>query len=229
MPMQGWYLLPFMALAAVCFDVVLAVFGRMWRAAVLIFVAITACLSIPETSRLLESHFSDVNIYARQLTALAAPKDYIIVEPWQIGVTFGHYFKGAASWDTLPPLSDHSTHRFDLVQLQIQNTNAIQPSLRQIAQTLESGHRVWILALDGWMGVPGRGLKPPASLPPAPLPNTGWADWPYTRVWAAQVACYLAGHSRQFQQLKSPASGQFISENMDWFMAEGWQTNSPPQ
>lgn len=226
MPMQSWYLLPFIASAAMCFDAALPVRRALWRAVVLAFVVITASLSIPGTAAILGSHFSDVDIYARQLTAAASADDYIIIEPWHIGITFGHYFEGRTPWDTLPPLSDHSTHRFDLVALQMQNTNAIAPVLDRIARTLQSGHRVWILSINGRIGVPGRGARPPASLPPAPLPNTGWADWPYAHVWAEQVACFIADHSSQFQELKSLSTERCIAENMSLFMAQGWNTNS---
>ena len=226
MPMQSWYLLPFIAFTAVCFDAALPVRRALWRSVVMVFVLITASLSIPSTATVLKSHFSDVDIYARQLTAAASPDDYIIVEPWHVGITFGHYFKGRTDWDTLPPLSDHSTHRFDLVELEMQNTNAIAPVLGKIGQTLQSGHRVWILAMDGWMGVPGRGMKPAAALPPPPLPNSGWADRPYAQVWASQVACFIADRSSQFQELKSLSTGRSIAENMSLFMAQGWNTNS---
>lgn len=227
MPMQSWYLLPLMAGAVVCFDATLpVVFARgLWRDVFLIFVVATASFSLPETGKIVEGHFSSVNLYARHLTAEAAPNDYIILVPWFMGLTFDHYFTGATPWDTLPPLPDHSTHRFDLIQRQLENTNAIAPVLAKITRTLESGHRVWILALPGWMGVPRPGLTPPPALPSAPLPKTGWADWPYTSVWAAQVACALANHS-QFQQITSLSPERFITEPVNLYVATGWRDST---
>jgi hypothetical protein len=159
--------------------------------------------------------------------ANATPRDYIIVVPWHWGITFNYYFKGATPCDTLPPITDHSAHRFDLVQKQLKNTNAIAPIFRQITQTLQSGHRVWILANTGWMGVPGPGRHPPASLSAAPLPDTGWADWPYTRVWTSQIACFLSDHS-DFAQMQVVSAGRYITEDMQLFGATGWTTNSAP-
>jgi hypothetical protein len=75
------------------------------------------------------------------------------------------------------------------------------------------------------MGVPGAGMRAPASLPPAPLPNTGWADWPYTQVWAAQVACYLSDHGSQYVQFKDLSNERYITEDMTWFVAAGWKTH----
>jgi hypothetical protein len=226
LPMQSWYVLPFMAMVAVCFDAVLVFRRWISRAALLLFVAFTACCSVRDTNQLLAGHFSSVNLYARLLNTAATPKDYIIVQPWLYGITFDHYYNGAAPWDTLPPLTDHSLHRFDLVQLQLQNTNAMEPVFQKMTQTLQSGHRVWILAARNWMGVPGPGQHPPASLPAAPLPNTGYADWPYTQVWGAQVACFLADHGSEFGQLKSLSDERFITEDMVLFAAGGWKTNT---
>jgi hypothetical protein len=228
LPMQSWYVLPFMATAVVCFDAALPYRGKILGTAFLIFVIGTAIKSTSSTARILTQHFSNVDIYARALTVKEAPNDYIIVEPWFFGITFNHYFKGRTPWDTLPPLADHSTHHFDLVQQQLQNTNAIAPVLRQIAGTLQSGHRVWILADKGWMGVPPAGTHPPASLPPAPLKDTGWSDLPYARVWASQVAFFLSNHSCKFAQLEIPSNERYVTEDMVLFAADGWSTNSAP-
>lgn len=226
LPMQSWYILPFMAGAAVCFDAVLPVFRGLKRAIAFGFIAATALAAALTTDGIVKQHFSDVDLYAQRLTAAAEPNDYIIVDPWLFGITFNYYYKGTTPWDTLPPLTDHSLHRFDLVQLQLQNTNAIAPVLQHIAQTLQSGHHVWILAAKGWMGIPNPGQGPPPTLPPAPLKDTGWADWPYTQVWAAQVACFTADHSTQFSQLKGLSNERFITEDMVAFVADGWKTNS---
>jgi hypothetical protein len=226
LPMQSWYVLPLLATTAVCFDVALSFRHWIWRVGLLVFVGVTAGYSFTETNKLLDGHFSDVNLYAEKLTANADPKDYIVVDPWLFGITFDHYFKGATPWDTLPPLPDHATHRFDLVKLELQDTNAIAPVLQKIAQTLQSGHHVWILADKGWFGIPGPGQQPPPSLPPAPSPKTGWADWPYTQVWAAQMACFISGHSTQFGKLQDLSTERFITEDVDAFVASGWKTNS---
>lgn len=226
MPMESWYLLPLMACAVVCFDVVLSFRKVLLRAALLVFVVVTVSFSIPSTARISKFHFSSMDIYAARLSGQVTPKDYIIVVPWFLGITFDHYFKGVTPWDTLPPLSDHSVHRFDLVQSQMENTNAIAPVLRQIAKTLQSGHRVFILADTGWMWVPKPGTIAPAALPPAPLKDSGWSDRPYTRVWAAQVASFLSDHSTEFGQLKRLSPERFVAEDMNAFVASGWQTNS---
>jgi hypothetical protein len=129
----------------------------------------------------------------------------------------------------LPPLTDHTAHRYDLVQIQIQNTNAIQPVLEQIVTTLQRGHRVWILAGMGWMDIPDPGTFAPPNLPPAPLKNSGWSETPYTMIWDSQVAHLLGDHAIQFTRVKNPTAGMRIIENTELFEAEGWKNSAAPQ
>src|SRR5262249_12412542 len=117
LPMQSWYILSFMATVAVCFAATLTAFRGLLGWVFLACVAVTASISTHNTSKLLAgAHFSDVDNYAGALKVLATPQDYIIVVPWHWGITFNYYFKGQTPWDTLPPVSNHTTHRFDLVQ-----------------------------------------------------------------------------------------------------------------
>jgi len=225
MPMQSWYLLPFMASAVVCFDAALPVFSGLLRAVYLALVVGTALLSTLTTANLLTRRFSDVNIYARELMANAAPRDYIVVSPWTCGITFDYYFKGVTPWDTLPPLSDHSIHRVDLVLAEMENTNAMAPVFGKISQTLQSGDRVWFLETAG-MDIPQPGTPMLHPLPPPPLKYSGWSESPYSAVWASQTLQFIADHSDKFKRFKYSSLDGFVIENMDVFVADGWRTNS---
>ncbi|MGH7954211.1 MAG: hypothetical protein ACREFE_20140, partial [Limisphaerales bacterium] len=150
LPGQSWYFLPVMAVAVTCFDVARPKLPGRWRAAFFGFVAATALISIPIANHDLHYRFTNMDIQTRQLSERVSPKDYVIVVPWFCGISFAHYFKDSTLWTTLPPIADHSVHRYDLVRIQLQNTNANQPVLEQISKTLRSGHHVWILAAQGW-------------------------------------------------------------------------------
>jgi hypothetical protein len=228
-PSQSWYLLPLMALAAACFEIGLPTCHGKMRALFFGLLAATALIAIPAASRDLHNRFTNVDTWAGELTAAASPDDYIVIVPWFCGITFDHYFKGPTAWTTLPPLADHATHRYDLVQIQIQNTNAIQPVLGRIVTTLQSGHRVWILAGMGWMDIPDPGTFAPPSLPPPPLKNSGWSEAPYTMVWDSQVGHLLGDHSLQFARVKNPTAGMQIIENTELFVAEGWKNSAVPE
>ncbi len=223
LPGQPWYFLPLMVLAAACFDTGYSALPRPVRAVFFGLVLVTAVISFPVARRDLDYRFTNIDAWARGLVAEASPEDFVVVAPWFCGISFDHYFRTATPWTTLPPLSDHSAHRYDLVRIQMQKTNAIQPVLDKIAVTLHSGHRVWVLALAGLVKIPDPGTPSPVDLPPPPLPNSGWTDDPYEWVWASQAAHFLSHHSRQFQQVRNPSAGTRIAEDMDLFLAEGWK------
>ena len=226
-PSQSWYLLPLMALVAVCLEIGLPAWRGKMRALFFGLVAATALIAIPAASRDLHNRFTNVDTWAGELKTFAAPEDYIVIVPWFCGITFNHYFQSPTEWTTLPPLADHTTHRFDLVRDQIQNPNAIQPVLERIVATLAQGHRVWFLAGMGWMDIPEAGTSAPPGLPPAPLKNSGWSETPYTMVWCSQVGHLLGDHAQQFGRVKNPTAGMSIIENTELFVASGW-TNSAP-
>jgi hypothetical protein len=234
LPTQPWYFVPLMALVAACFDAGLPSLPRLVRAAFFGFVAATALIAIPVAQRDLNYYrFTNVDLLSRQLTAEASPEDYVVVTPWYCGISFDRYFKSSTPWTTLPPLADNTTHRYDLVRIQMQNTNAIQPVLDQIATTLRSGRRVWVVSEAGLMDVPEPGTPSPYNLPPPPLKSWGWSSLPYTLEWLSQTAHFLGNHSRQFERVKTLTPGNLhVNESLDLFVASGWQvsmpTNSPP-
>jgi hypothetical protein len=226
LPGQSWYLLPVMAVAVTCFDAALPSLQRYWRAAFFGFIVVTTLISIPITGHETKYHLTNMDIRVRQLASHISADDYVIVLPWLCGISFEYYFKGATQWTTLPPIADHSTHRYDLVKIQLENTNAIAPVFQQINTTLQSGHRVWILASGGWMDFPDPRIPAPASLPPAPLSFSGWSEMPYTVVWASQIKHFLGDHSLEFLHVKNPTEGLSVVEQMELFMISGWKTNS---
>ena len=222
MPSQSWYWLPPMALAAICVDAAWPRLTGARGAAFFGLLAATALIAIPISKQNLAFHFTNVDLQANRLSHEAGPNDYIVVVPWYCGISFDYYFNEPTKWDTLPPLADHSTHRYDLVREQIQNTNAIAPVLQQIAATLKSGHRVWVLADSGWMGVPQPGTPAAPSLPPAPLQSSGWSEKPYTLVWVSQTAHFLADHAR-LRAVDDKPPKEHTAECMVLYVADGWK------
>jgi len=202
MPMQSWYLLPFLASVAVCFDAALPAFRGLFRPAFFGFVIATALVSLATTGRIVNRHFSDINLFAQELNATAGPQDYIIVSPWTCGITFNHYFTDTTPWDTLPPVSDHSVHRFDLFQSQTQNTNALAPVLQKISHTLQSGHHIWILKCRGA------------------------SSDPYSRAWDSQTMHFIATHSSDLKEFQNPSTEIYITESATLLMASGWTNSS---
>jgi hypothetical protein len=222
---QPWYFLPLIAVAAVCYELGLPPPQRSFRALYFGLVIATALIAIPFAQRDLNYRFTNMDTLARRLATEAAPSDLIIVLPWSYGISFERYFQGSTPWTTLPPLADHSTHRFDLVEAQMAKTNAIQPVLDQMAATLQTGHRVWVV---GMMRIPTPDTPPPVELPPPPLKFTGWLDSPYSMAWAGQAAWFLNNHSLQFECV-AEATNANVSyyENCALLTASGWKNSNP--
>ena len=224
MATEPWYFIPLMALAAGCFEIGLPLSGRHARAAVFGFAAITVIGVILFARGELNWRFTNVDLVAQRVAAEAGPDDYIVVTPWYCGISFDRYFKGATPWNTLPPLTDHSKHRYDMVREKMETPAAIQPVLAQMASTLQAGHRVWVV------GVPDipKPDEPPVTEPgPPPLKYSGWSDRPYNSTWAAEAALFLAQHSRQFAMVYYTTTQNIAPENLKLGMAEGWRDNLP--
>ena len=221
---EPWYFLPLMALTAVAFELGLPYASRHFRAAVFGFVAVTIVLAIQAAQGDLNWRFTNVDLVAQRLAKEAGPDDFIIVTPWYCGITFDRYYKGPAAWDTLPPLKDHSIHRYDLVREQMRTHGALQPVLDKMAATLQAGHRVWVV---GRMVIPAPGKPMPPDLPPPPLKYSNWSDQPYSLNWAVRTGIYLSNHSRRFQQVYYSTNANVnFTENLQLNMAEGWNDST---
>lgn len=224
---EPWYFIPLLALAAVCFEIGLPLSGRHARAAVFGFAVTTVIGAIIFARGDLNWRFTNIDLIAQRLARDAGPDDYAIVTPWYCGITFDRYFKGTTPWTTLPPLKDHTIHRYDLVREQMERGGALQPVLAQMAATLQAGHRVWVI---GVTDIPKTNAPPAGEPGPPPLKYSGWSDRPYNSSWAAEASQFLVLHSRQFGVVywSTNLNGK-PSENLKLAMAEGWRnaTNAP--
>jgi hypothetical protein len=186
----------------------------------------TALAAVLFAGRDLNCRFTNVDVLAEKVAAAATPDDFVIVNPWYCGVSFERYFKSATPWTTIPPLADHSSHRYDLVQAQMKDPAALVPLLEKISATLLAGHRVFVV---GWMDIPAPDAAPPKPLAPPPLKFTGWSDTPYAINWSAQTAQFLRQHARTFAQVKIPPLGP-VNPNEDlklFIIEDGVQKIAP--
>ena len=226
LPTQPWYFLPLMAVAAACFDTGLPSLPDRFRAAGFGLVLATALAATAFAWRDVDVRLSNMDVLAQRLAAVVAPEDFVVVTPWYCGIGFERYFKSATPWTTLPPLADHSGHRYDLVHEQMKNPDAIEPVLEKISATLAAGKRVWVI---GWLEIPAPGATPPAPMPPPPLKHSGWSDMPYAITWAGQAAHFLRQHARTFEQVKLPPLGEVNpNEDLKLFIAEDAASDKPP-
>jgi hypothetical protein len=220
---RPWYFLPPLALLAVCFDLGIASnhLPRLLRATAFGLLAGLALVAGFNAHSDLRARFTNIDRLAARVATAAQPQDYIVVTPWFCGITFDRYFHGATPWATLPPLPDHSIHRYDLILEAMKDTNSLAPVLEKISATLHAGHRVWVVGL---LEMPADPNEIPPVLPPPPLPDYGWSDTPYMGSWATRVTYLLLHHGGRFGSLPDETTGQsYLQENLHLFMAEGWR------
>lgn len=217
LPTQVWYYLPLVTFAAVCLDAALANYLPGWQIGLWLILCLAVAVPYAKTFKSVQCRQTNVDFIAAALSEQAGTDDLILVHPWYYGISFERYFKGKTPWMTIPDLADHRFHRYDLFKMKMQMENPVQPALDQIASTLQSGHRVWIV---GWLPF---ARTPPPDLGPAPNKFSGWLDEPYSQAWGASAGYLVATHVEQVKTIPI-ASLNCVSdfENLPLIMVTGW-------
>lgn len=220
-PSAPWHFLALITVLAALFDVFVANLSRIYwvRLTRLAFV-IAALIALPFAAwpKIIERQ-TNIDVIARKLEKDVAPNDLIIVNPWYLGVTFNHYYHGSAPWITAPTISEHQTHRDDLMKAKMMAADPLRDVRDAIGRTLESGNRVWLV---GGAAVPADLDRPP-SLLPAPQSEFGWRPAPYLSAWSQELAAFVLKHSLQGEIAMPKSSNVNELENVPLWMAHGWQ------
>jgi hypothetical protein len=219
-PVQPWYFLPLVALTAVCVDAALPRPAGKFRAAVFGLVAATAGISAVFGIRVLDYRFTNVDKFARKISAAADRNDLVIVAPWEYGITFSRYFQGPCAWTTVPPLADHRVHRFDLIQKEMAEPEVMRPVLDQVEATLKAGNAVWFVGgINRVMGT-----NAPGPMPPPPLPHTGWHETPYVIRWNDQLGWLVRQNATNIEVLdKGDEDDVSLYERENLEKVTGWK------
>jgi hypothetical protein len=86
---------------------------------------------------------TNMDLLAAKLEELSQKDDLIVVSPFYVGISFSRYYRGSTTWITLPEVSDHSMHRYDLFKIKMTQNEPIKPVLQKMIGALKDGHRVW--------------------------------------------------------------------------------------
>jgi hypothetical protein len=222
LPTQSWYFLPAMGFAAVCCDAILSGTQRLVRVGVLIVAASVVVLAYAAGFSELKIRQTNGDLLAGQISPLAQREDLIIVNPWYFGLTFSRYYRGTAPWTTMPGFEDYRYHRYDLLKLKMQEEYPAQPVLYRVAETLRSGHKVWLV---GSLPMVNLAMGPPRDLPLPPNGPWGWLDEPYTQTWGAQLYYLLATHTQRVDRVPGSATGAVnpLEDMHSLVVATGWR------
>lgn len=200
--MQPWYFLSILALAACCFDGILCVAARPgFRLARAAGAAGLMVLALPGLWGIVHERKTNLDLVAKYVGASVAKGDFIVVQPWQCGITFSRYYRGPADWVTVPPVSSHDLHRYDFLKEAMMSPRVMAPVQERLREVMVSGHRVW------WVGelwVPPDGKAPPL-MPPAPQASWGWEENAHYQQWGMQLGYTLLQESANAYSVSIPS------------------------
>jgi hypothetical protein len=201
-PTESWYYLGWIALLAACAEVAIAraVTSPSFRLALVCLTALVLSAGMPSTLSSLGERQTNVDAIALHIQERAESGDLVVVNPWVFAISFARYYHGSAPFTTLPPLEDHSIHRYDLVKQAMQAADPIAPLRAQLQEVLEGGGRVWVV---GGLQAPAPGKAPPRLAPP-PLPGTGWNSEPYEAAWSMEISALLRKHATRITDVELP-------------------------
>jgi hypothetical protein len=224
---RAWYDLPLLALVACALEPLVAGLGRAARfrgCARWVRLALALLLAgamLPSELPRLRMRMTNADLVAGRLAAEAAAGDLVVVSPWYFGVSFQRYYHGPAAWVTLPDISDHTIHRYDLLKARLASARPIDDVLASVRRTLAAGRRVWLV---GQLRVPPRDQAPPV-FPPAPATPWGWNDYPYGISWGLQLGALLRDHAGSLAVVPVPAADPVSSlERLTLAVASGWRS-----
>ncbi len=197
--MQSWYYVEILILCAISLDGILTASWpalRPWGLMRISLLALMTMLNAEPAWAEAHTRRSNLDLAAAFLSQNASPSDLIVVQNAWEGVTFNRYYRGQAQWLSVPPINSYQVHRNDLIMAKMNQPDAMTPVLHAIADTLASGHNVWLV---GSIPIERRKEAPPGSSPPPPPPSempTGWWFGAYLYWWNQQVITLLLDHAQ---------------------------------
>ncbi|HET9856551.1 MAG TPA: hypothetical protein VFP99_01845 [Chthoniobacterales bacterium] len=214
---RPWYYLPLLCVVAGGIDLLSGILSRTpWIRIARLLVVIAALLLLPFTLwKSARQRLTDIDIVAHKLEQEAGPNDLIVLNPWSFAPSFYRYYRGSTPWITVPTMSEHRIHRYDLMKLKTMETDPLSDVRSAIQQTLQSQHRVWIVG----------GAQPPDEnmprLGPAPNPYFGWAG--YMNFWSMELGSFLNQHAVSGEVALEPMADVNSEENVPLLVASGWR------
>lgn len=221
-PVAEWYFIPAAALLSVGADVLASHFLEsqpiLRRPFLLLTGAVSLSLLVTGWPKLQVAQ-TDIPKIAAHIQAQGGTKDLIVLYPWYYGVTFHRYYHGGAVWQTLPPLADHSIHRYDLLRRQMETEQSLQSLLRQTREALKRGGTVWFVGEFQFNGKSDLKIYNPKASPLS-IEKIG----KFEQFWVATYTKYLLDHGAQGRYVDFNVSPEFHSlESPPINVISGWK------
>jgi len=223
---RPWYYLALMALMGLAIDEGVALLAHRMNQnrPYLGLAALLFAFSLPPAVHVSKTRFTNIDAVAAALRQRASAQDFILVNPWYYGVTFARYHESSVCpWETLPPMTFHLFHRYDLIKdnMVLADQEApVRAAVVRMAATLQAGHRVFLVGGLHFLQ-PGQSAF---KLPPAPYSQFGWVDGPYYESWSTQAASFIQKHAARAETIPliSPSPVSEL-ENVPLIEVSGWR------
>ena len=184
--------------------------------------ALLCFTALPDWEEMPTRH-TNVDLLAEQLRPLAVSGDVILVPRWECAIPLARYYHGPGEIITLPPITDHRFHRYDLVLQQMMTPDPLRLLFARLEETLHSGHRVF---LAGTLPFPPADQALP-NPPPGYRDASGkWHGGNFLTAWNLQVGQFLAIHAARggFTRIPTPGNARVQEfENLELGVMEGWR------
>jgi hypothetical protein len=213
---RPWYYLPLLCAVAGAIDLMGGLLsGVQWFRIARVLFAMAALSFLPvKLWNVAHQRLTDIDVIAHKLEQEASPNDLIVINPWHFAPSFYRYYHGSTPWITVPAMSEHRVHRYDLMKSRMIEADPLSDVRSAIQQTLQANHRVWVVG-------GARPLDPDMPrLGPAPNPYFGWAG--YMSYWSMEIGSFLNDHTSG-EVVIEPVSDVNDGENVPLLVAAGWR------
>jgi len=221
-PTSIWYYMPLLAVTVCCFHRAIAAIplpGKRTRLFVNALPTALAVALLPATFANAQTRLTNADLMANAIARYATKDDLVVVNPCPYAISFQRYYHGSAPWTTIPALSDYSLHRWDLFKTSIATTNPESAVLHRVAETLRSGHRVFLIG-----DFPQSDGIAPQPLLPAPNSEYGWSLGSYRKRWSLEMSYLIKMHTIRGALLLAGETYQLSDlENLRTMIVEGWR------
>jgi len=220
-----WHYIPFIALLGLLAEIALRssrypIGATLIKAVVSCAVVATSWVPLWDSAHLRRTN---LDLVSTILVSKAGPRDLVLVSPFYLSPGFNYHYSGAAPWTTLPAIATDPISRrapFGPFRRLMMTPEPLEPTLRRIQETLESGFRLWVV---GIVQFPQPGTVPP-HLPPAPHSVYGWNNNAYASVWSMELGGFLQAHANLIRGVQIQVN-QAVNplENLSLLLVEGWR------
>ncbi len=219
---QPWYYITLAVFVACLLDIIFGSWPKTKLVRPIIALALLCFTGPPAWSEMKQRH-TNADLIAARLEGISKEGDVVLLPRWECAISFVRYYQGPAEVITLPPISDHRFHSYDLIIAQMKTPDAHLPVLSKIEEALRSGHRVFIA---GELPIVKNDAKLPVLRPFYRDENGVPHGSGYYGVWQLYVGQFVGTHAAKITGVSHRLPGYenvLEYEKLALSVAEGWR------